>query len=51
LVVHLALARWLAMQPRYEGGLSAVSLSPIARALARLDDEDASDERLTAVGA
>jgi hypothetical protein len=39
MVVHLALARWLAKQPRWEGGLSAVSLSPIAQALARLDEE------------
>lgn len=38
-MVHLALARWLAGQPRYEGSLSAVSLSPIAQALARLDEE------------
>jgi hypothetical protein len=39
MVVHLALARWLAKQPRWEGSLSAVSLSPIAQALARLDEE------------
>ena len=39
LIVHLALARWLAQQPRYEGRLGAVSLSPIAQALARLDEE------------
>jgi hypothetical protein len=39
MVVHAALARWLAAQPRYEGSLSAVSLSPIAQALARLDEE------------
>jgi hypothetical protein len=37
-VVHAALALWLAKQPRWEGSLSAVSLSPIAQALARLDD-------------
>lgn len=42
MVVHAALARWLAGQPRYEGSLSAVSLSPIAQALARLDEEYAS---------
>jgi len=39
MVVHLALALWLAKQPRWEGSLSAVSLSPIAQALARLDEE------------
>jgi hypothetical protein len=39
MVVHLALALWLAKQPRWEGSLSAVSLSPIALALARLDEE------------
>jgi hypothetical protein len=39
MVVHLALARWLAQQPRWEGSLSAVSLSPIAQALAELDEE------------
>src|SRR4051812_20731686 len=38
MVVHRALARWLAKQPRWEGGpLGQVSLSPIALALARLD--------------
>jgi hypothetical protein len=45
MVVHLALAVWLAKQPRWEGTLSAVSLSPIAQALARLD-EDHSPEPL-----
>jgi Transposase DDE domain len=43
MVVHLALARWLAGQPRWEGSLSSVSLSPIAQALARLDEEYAPD--------
>lgn len=38
MVVHAALALWLAKQPRWEGSLSAVSLSPIAQALARLDN-------------
>jgi hypothetical protein len=38
MVVHLALARWLAAQPRWEGTLGGVSLSPIAQALARLDE-------------
>jgi hypothetical protein len=43
MVVHLALARWLASQPRWEGTLGQVSLSPIAQALARLDEEHAGD--------
>lgn len=55
MVVHLALAQWLAKQPRWEGRLSAVSLSPIAQALARLDEECAPDslpdQELTSVGA
>jgi hypothetical protein len=39
-VVHRALARWLAMQPRWEGGpLGQMNLSPIAQALAQLDQE------------
>jgi hypothetical protein len=55
MVVHLALARWLAKQPRWEGSLSAVSLSPIAEALARLDEECAPvslpEQEVAAVGA
>jgi hypothetical protein len=43
MVVHLALAKWLAKQPRWEGTLGAVSLSPIAQALARLDEEHAGE--------
>jgi hypothetical protein len=43
LVVHLALAWWLAKQPRREGTLGAGSLSPIARALARLDEQHAGE--------
>jgi hypothetical protein len=39
MVVHLALAVWLAKQRRWEGSLSAVSISPIAQALAQLDAE------------
>jgi hypothetical protein len=47
LVVHLALARWLASQPRWEGGpLGQMTLSPIAQALARLDQEDAQEPAL-----
>jgi Transposase DDE domain len=41
MVVHAALALWLAKQPRWEGSLSSVSISPIALALARLDAEAA----------
>lgn len=55
MIVHVALARWLAAQPRWEGSLSAVSLSPIAQALARLDDEAAPDslpdQELSSMGA
>jgi hypothetical protein len=43
MVVHLALARWLAGQPRREGTLGVGSLSPIAQDLARLDAEHAGD--------
>lgn len=53
MVVHLALARWLAGQPRWEGSLSAVSLSPIAQALARLDEDLApavTEESLASTG-
>jgi hypothetical protein len=39
MVIQVALARWLAKQPRWEGGLGGVSISPIAQALARLDEE------------
>src|SRR5947209_3510545 len=40
LVVHVALARWLAAQPRWEGGsLGQMNLSPIAQALAQLDHD------------
>lgn len=52
MVVHLALARWLATQPRWEGGsLGQMSLSPIAQALAHLDQdraEEASPEQVPA---
>lgn len=42
LVVHVALARWLASQPRWHGGsLGQMKLSPIAQALAELDVERA----------
>lgn len=42
MIVHAALARWLARQPRYEGGpLGKTILSPIALGLARLDDQHA----------
>lgn len=42
MVVHVALARWLASQPRWEGGsLGRMALSPIAQALAGLDADRA----------
>ena len=44
MVVHAALALWLAKQPRWEGTLSSVSISPIAQALARLDAEAAGED-------
>lgn len=40
MIVHVALAKWLAKQPRREG-----SLRPIAQALARLDEDDEPDSR------
>jgi hypothetical protein len=48
MIAHVALAKWLAKQPRWEGRLSAVSLSPIAQALARLDEEHAPTRELAA---
>lgn len=40
MLVHVALARWLAAQPRWEGGsLGQMNLSPIAQALDRLDHD------------
>ncbi|MGL4551579.1 MAG: transposase [Gemmataceae bacterium] len=44
MVVHAALALWLAKQPRWEGSLSSVSISPIAQALARLDAKAAGED-------
>lgn len=45
MIVHVALARWLARQPRYEGGpLGKTILSPIAQALADLDEQHAATE-------
>jgi hypothetical protein len=43
LPVPLALAVWLARQPRYEGRLSAVSLRPSAQMLTRRDEEHVPD--------
>lgn len=37
MVVHAALAKWLAKQPRWEGRLSRTSIGPVARELARLE--------------
>lgn len=47
MVVHAGLALWLAKQPRWEGRLSSVSISPIAQALARLDAEAAGEDEPT----
>jgi hypothetical protein len=38
MVIHAAVAVWLAKQPRWEGTLGNTRLSPIAQALARLDE-------------
>lgn len=37
MVVHAALGKWLAQQPRWEGRLSRTSVGPVARELARLE--------------
>jgi hypothetical protein len=46
MVVHVALARCLAGQPRWVGRLSGVSLSPMAEALRRRDEAAAGAEEL-----
>lgn len=38
MIIHLAVAKWLAKQPRWEGTLGNTRLSPIAQMLARLDE-------------
>lgn len=40
MVVHAAVAKWLAKQPRWEGTLGNTRLSPIAQMLARLDENE-----------
>ena len=40
MVIHAAVALWLAAQPRWEGTLGNTRLSPIAQMLARLDGAD-----------
>jgi hypothetical protein len=40
MVIHAAVALWLAKQPRWEGTLGNTRLSPIAQMLARLDESE-----------
>ena len=40
MIIHVAVAKWLAKQPRWEGTLGNTRLSPIAQMLARLDDSE-----------
>jgi hypothetical protein len=40
MVIHAAVAAWLAKQPRWEGTLGNTRLGPIAQALARLDEPE-----------
>jgi hypothetical protein len=40
MVIHAAVALWLAAQPRWEGTLGNTRLGPIAQALARLDTSE-----------
>jgi hypothetical protein len=47
MIVHAAVALWLAKQPRWEGTLGGTRLSPIAQALARLDESDSEPADLT----
>jgi hypothetical protein len=39
MIVHTALAKWLAKQPRWEGTLGNTRLGPAAQTLARLEAE------------
>ena len=41
MIVHAALGKWLAQQPRWEGTLSQTRLGPAAQALARLEAQAA----------
>jgi hypothetical protein len=47
MIVHAAVAVWLAAQPRWEGTLGNTRLSPIAQALARLDESESEPAGLT----
>lgn len=40
MIIHVAVAKWLAKQPRWEGTLGNTRLSPIAQMLARLDEPE-----------
>ena len=40
MIIHVAVAKWLAKQPRWEGTLGNTRLSPIAQMLARLDQSE-----------
>jgi hypothetical protein len=40
MIIHAAVAKWLAKQPRWEGTLGNTRLGPIAQMLARLDESE-----------
>ena len=40
MIVHVAVAKWLAKQSRWEGTLSSTRISPIAQMLPQLDEPD-----------
>jgi hypothetical protein len=47
MVIHAAVAVWLAKQPRWEGTLGNTRLSPIAQMLARLDESESAPADVT----
>jgi DDE family transposase len=47
MIIHAAVALWLAKQPRWEGTLGNTRLGPIAQALARLDAPEAQHTDVT----
>jgi hypothetical protein len=47
MIIHAAVAVWLASQPRWEGTLGNTRLSPIAQMLARLDAQPAASPQAT----
>jgi hypothetical protein len=47
MIIHAAVAVWLAAQPRWEGTLGNTRLGPIAQALARLDESDSKPADVT----